>query len=169
MEILHIQLRGAAVHPHMQREHGIVLPGPGSHRRPQLLRRIVALLGRSFLGSFTTAQDRGRTRPRSDRGSRKVSRESSLRALSIADQISVSGYGSTAAPGLAALRWLGEGFGYEVSGVDVWAAYSHTINAAARVGRCDEVRERVHTMVTGHRFLVEVLRRDLGLTGKAAS
>jgi tetratricopeptide (TPR) repeat protein len=69
--------------------------------------------------------------------------------------------------GLAALRWLGEGFGYEVSGVDVWAAYSHTINAADRVGRCDEVRERVRALVTGHRFLVEVLGRDLGLTGKA--
>ena len=69
--------------------------------------------------------------------------------------------------GLAALRWLGEGFGYEVSGVDVWAAYSHTINAAERVGRCDEVRERVRILVTGHRFLVEVLGRDLGLTGKA--
>jgi hypothetical protein len=69
--------------------------------------------------------------------------------------------------GLAALRWLGEGFGYEVSGVDIWAAYSYTINAAERVGRCDEVRERIRTLVTGHRFLVEVLGRDLGLTGKA--
>jgi hypothetical protein len=70
--------------------------------------------------------------------------------------------------GLAALRWLGEGFGFEVSGVDVWAAYSHTINAAERVGRCDEVRERVRILVTGHRFLVEVLGRELGLTGKTA-
>jgi tetratricopeptide (TPR) repeat protein len=70
--------------------------------------------------------------------------------------------------GLAALRWFGEGFGYEVSGVDVWAAYSHTINAAERVGRCDEVRERVRILVTGHRFLVKVLGRDLGVAGKAA-
>ena len=70
--------------------------------------------------------------------------------------------------GLAALRWLGEGFGYEVSGVDVWAAYSHTLNAAERVGRCDEVREGVRIFVTGHRFLVKVLGRDLGVAGKAA-
>jgi tetratricopeptide (TPR) repeat protein len=68
--------------------------------------------------------------------------------------------------GLAALRWLSAGYGYEVSGVDVWAAYSHTINAAERIGRCDEVRERVRTLVTGHPFIVEVLGRDLGLTGK---
>jgi hypothetical protein len=38
----------------------------------------------------------------------------------------------------------------------VWAAYSHTINAAERVGRYDEVWERVRTLVTGIHFLVEV-------------
>jgi hypothetical protein len=69
--------------------------------------------------------------------------------------------------GLAELRWLGEGYGYEVTGVDVWAAYSHTISAEERVGRRDEVRERIRTLVTGHRFFVEVLGRELGLTGKA--
>ena len=71
--------------------------------------------------------------------------------------------------GLAALRWLGAGYGYEISGVDVWAAYSYTINAAERVGRRDEVRERIHTLVTGHRFLVEVLGRELGLIGKGTT
>ncbi len=44
--------------------------------------------------------------------------------------------------GLAALRWLGEGYGYEITADDVWAAYSHTIRAAERLGRHDEVRER---------------------------
>ena len=36
--------------------------------------------------------------------------------------------------GLPALRWLGEGYGYEVTGADVWAAYSRTIDAAERLG-----------------------------------
>ena len=39
--------------------------------------------------------------------------------------------------GVAALRWLARGYAYEVSGADVWAAYSSTnrVNSAAfRVG-----------------------------------
>lgn len=36
--------------------------------------------------------------------------------------------------GLAALRWIIHGYGYEITGADVWAAYSHTIKAAANVG-----------------------------------
>lgn len=68
--------------------------------------------------------------------------------------------------GLAALRWLGAGYGYEISGVDVWAAYSYTINAAERIGRGDEVRERIRALVAGRRFLVEVLGPELGLIGK---
>ena len=68
--------------------------------------------------------------------------------------------------GLAALRWLAAGYGYQITGVDVWAAYSHTINAAERIGRRDEVRERIRTLVAGRRFLVEVLGRELGLIGK---
>jgi len=68
--------------------------------------------------------------------------------------------------GLAALRWLAAGYGYEITGVDVWAAYSHTIKAAERIGRRDEVRERIRTFVAGRRFLVEVLGRELGLIGK---
>jgi hypothetical protein len=68
--------------------------------------------------------------------------------------------------GLAALRWLAAGYGYEITGVDVWAAYSHTINAAERIGRRDEVRERIRALVAGRRFLVEVLGRELGLIGK---
>jgi tetratricopeptide (TPR) repeat protein len=71
--------------------------------------------------------------------------------------------------GLAALRWLGAGYGYEISGDDVWAAYSHTINAAGRIGRRDEVRERIRALVTGRRFLVEVLGRELGLIGKGTT
>jgi hypothetical protein len=68
---------------------------------------------------------------------------------------------------LAALRWLGEGYGYEVCGADVLVAYSYTINAAERADRCDEVRERIRSLVADNRFMAEVLGRELGLTGKA--
>jgi hypothetical protein len=71
--------------------------------------------------------------------------------------------------GLAALRWLGMGYGYEITGIDVRAAYSYTINAAERIGRRYEVQERIRALVTEHRFLVEVLGPELGLIGKDAT
>ena len=40
--------------------------------------------------------------------------------------------------GMAALRWLVEGHGYEITGLDVLDAYSHTMKAAENVGRADE-------------------------------
>lgn len=45
--------------------------------------------------------------------------------------------------GLAALHWLVQGYGYEVTNADVWAACSTTIKAAENAGRGDEVRCRV--------------------------
>ena len=36
--------------------------------------------------------------------------------------------------GAAALRWLVEGRGYEISGADVWAAYTSTMKAAEQAG-----------------------------------
>jgi hypothetical protein len=71
--------------------------------------------------------------------------------------------------GLAALHWLSAGFGYEITGIDVRAAYSYTINAAERIGRRDEVQKRIRALVTGHRFLVEVLGPELGLIGRYAT
>ena len=37
--------------------------------------------------------------------------------------------------GLAALRWLVEGHGYEITSADVWAAYTKTMKAAEKAGR----------------------------------
>jgi hypothetical protein len=65
--------------------------------------------------------------------------------------------------GLAALRWLAEGYGYEVTGADVWAAYSHTITAAEHLNRRDEVRERISTLIANKGYVAEVLGRELGL------
>lgn len=66
--------------------------------------------------------------------------------------------------GLAALRWLAQGYGFEIAGADVWAAYSHTLKAAERLGRRDEVRERIRALVAaGKGFVAQVLDRELGL------
>jgi hypothetical protein len=69
--------------------------------------------------------------------------------------------------GLLALHWLVAGYGYEITGADVWAAYANTMRAAERQGNVAETRERVRTLVagesTGRHFVAKILSRDLGL------
>ncbi len=69
--------------------------------------------------------------------------------------------------GMAALRWLVEGYGYEVTGMDVWSAYNHTMKAAENAGRKTETFERIRKLVAGEvfegRFLTKVLGQELGL------
>ena len=69
--------------------------------------------------------------------------------------------------GLAALRGLVEGYGYEITGLDVWAAYTNTMKAAEKAGRTGEVRARIRTLVGsetyGEKFVTRILGRELGL------
>ncbi len=44
---------------------------------------------------------------------------------------------------MAALRWLSEGWGYEVTSVDVVEAYDRAMDAAARLNMVDDVNERI--------------------------
>ncbi len=70
--------------------------------------------------------------------------------------------------GMAALRWLVAGHGYEITGLDVLDAYAHTMTAAENVGRADETQRRIRDLVArenfGERFVTKVLGRKLGLT-----
>jgi hypothetical protein len=67
--------------------------------------------------------------------------------------------------GLAALRWLAQGYGYEITGAEVWDAYRHTMKAAERAGRVGEVRDRVRMLVASETggFVSRMLHRELGL------
>jgi len=69
--------------------------------------------------------------------------------------------------GLAALHWLVEGYGYEITSADVWAAYTETMKAAEKAGRGGEVLARIRTLVVsetyGERFVTGILGRELGL------
>ncbi len=69
--------------------------------------------------------------------------------------------------GVAALRWLVEGYGYEITSADVWAAYASTMKAAEQAGRAGETRDRIRALVAGEtygeRFVTRVLGRELGL------
>jgi hypothetical protein len=73
--------------------------------------------------------------------------------------------------GLAALRWLVDGYGYEVTGADVWGAYANTMKAAEKAGRVGEARERIRRLVAaetfGERFVTRILGREIdGSTGE---
>ena len=69
--------------------------------------------------------------------------------------------------GMAALHWLVQGYGFDITSVDVWAAYRSTMQAAESLGRRDETRARVRELVAGEkladRFITRHLGRELGL------
>jgi hypothetical protein len=69
--------------------------------------------------------------------------------------------------GLAALRWLTKGYGYETTGADIWDAYRHTMQAAENAGRTEEVRGRIRALaaseIGGGGFVRRVLGETLGL------
>ncbi len=70
--------------------------------------------------------------------------------------------------GMAALRWLAEGYGYEITGLDVLNAYTHTIKAAQNAGCADETGQRICDLLAqetaGVHFVTKVLGRHLGLS-----
>ncbi len=70
--------------------------------------------------------------------------------------------------GMAALHWLVEGYGYEITGLDVLNAFSHTMKAAENAGRAEETQKRIRDLVAresfGERFVGKVLGRQLGLS-----
>jgi len=68
--------------------------------------------------------------------------------------------------GLLSLYWLVQGYGYEITGADVWDAYRATLAAAERQGSSAEVKERVRKLVAAEQaggFVKKVLGRELGL------
>ena len=70
--------------------------------------------------------------------------------------------------GMAALRWLVEGFGYEITGLDVSNAYAHTLQAAQNAGVAEQTQKRIRDLVAqerfGERFVTRVIGRHLGLS-----
>jgi hypothetical protein len=69
--------------------------------------------------------------------------------------------------GLAALRWLVRGYGYEITSADVRAAYTHTIKAAANAQAADEIRIRIRALIDNADarggFVAKIIGRDVGL------
>lgn len=66
--------------------------------------------------------------------------------------------------GYAALDWMAQGFGYELTSADVWMAYSATMKAAETLGQATEAKERIRQLVGGgHSFVAQILGRQFGL------
>ncbi len=69
--------------------------------------------------------------------------------------------------GMAALRWLVEGYGYEITSLDVLNAYSFTMKAAGNAGRTEETRKRIRDLVEkescGEGFVTRILAEELGI------
>jgi hypothetical protein len=67
--------------------------------------------------------------------------------------------------GMAALRWLVEGYGYDITGADVWSAYNYTMKASTQQGSAAATRERIRELVAtetfGERFVTKILGREL--------
>jgi hypothetical protein len=74
--------------------------------------------------------------------------------------------------GMAALRWLTEGYGYDITSLDVRDAYKHTMDGA-RNSRCEsETLERIRLLLekentTGDRFVTKILGPELGISNTA--
>lgn len=75
--------------------------------------------------------------------------------------------------GMAALRWLIAGYGYEITGMDVQDALAFTIEAAANTGLRDEYLARVQEMISdgrsGDQFVSKVIRSQLAMMTRQAS
>ncbi|MDB6106284.1 MAG: hypothetical protein JWO52_6283 [Gammaproteobacteria bacterium] len=69
--------------------------------------------------------------------------------------------------GIAALRWLSLGFGYEITALDVWSAYHAALKAAEALSRAEETKAIIRNLVAAERpdgFVRQVLGRELGLS-----
>ena len=70
--------------------------------------------------------------------------------------------------GRTALRWLVEGYGYDITRVDVDNAYTLTMQAAGNAGIAEETRQRIRDLVAeetfGERFVTKILGQQLGLS-----
>ncbi len=68
------------------------------------------------------------------------------------------------AAGMLALRWLVEGYGYEITSTDVWDAYTNVMAVAKELGNTDETQVEIAQLVAGEpppAFVGHVLGREL--------
>ena len=67
---------------------------------------------------------------------------------------------------VAALHWMSEGHGYELTGLDVREAYRYAIEAAQSVGQADQVELRVQHILSGAGPATQWMRQALGVSDR---
>jgi hypothetical protein len=71
--------------------------------------------------------------------------------------------------GLAAIHWLTQGFGFDITSADVWEAYSRTMEAGNNLGQAEATKAAMKRIVgqdrTGMGFVTRILARELELEG----
>jgi hypothetical protein len=109
------------------------------------------------LGLYDAAMELARTSPCDPRTLARAARDYSATQPAFAIEA-----------GCAALEWLARAFGYEVTGADVWMAYSSAMKAASALGRAPETEERIRKIADSqHSFVTEILSRELGLSPRS--
>jgi hypothetical protein len=68
-----------------------------------------------------------------------------------------------------ALRWIGEGHGYEITWADVRNVRAHLLDAAARLGRASDAEGLIAAVVAAAGPGAEFLRTSLGLSATGAT
>ena len=68
---------------------------------------------------------------------------------------------------LAALHWMSQGHGYDLTGLDVREAYRYAMEAAQSIGQADTVRIRVQRMLGGEGPAAKWMRQALGAADPA--
>ena len=61
--------------------------------------------------------------------------------------------------GITALRWMLEGYGYEIFGIDVISALNHTLTAAAKLHSRAETIERIRKLIKNYAAGNELVRK----------
>ena len=68
---------------------------------------------------------------------------------------------------IASLHWLVEGWGYEITGSDVYAAYDYALKAAENLGITDQVKADIAKIVSADKspgmYVRNILDRRLDL------
>ncbi|MFP4476049.1 MAG: hypothetical protein ACLFOY_10880 [Desulfatibacillaceae bacterium] len=65
--------------------------------------------------------------------------------------------------GLAALLGIANGYGYEIDNLDVLRAYGHALSAAGKLGRKEEVMERIRAIAEGGHSSSGFVKKVLGI------
>ena len=69
--------------------------------------------------------------------------------------------------GIAALRWLVHGHGFEITSADVWGTYAHTNKAAENAHVSEETRRRIRALIDNANarggFVAKIIGRDVEL------